>query len=159
MTGQKLWLSFVKIFRKCSSWNPNQDQIIDVETAADMDMDLDAIFYKKLVCKKLETLETTKAPGPDWPPLMVLKKTAEFISLPMSVLFQKSFESGALTDDWKKRTSPQYTLNSNDVDNYQPVLFTSIACKLIGSIVGDAILEDLAQYKLISIHQHGFICA
>ena len=129
--------------------------------AANMEreLDMDTIFDEKLVRKKLEALKPTKASGPDCIHPMVLKKTAEDVALPLSMLFRKSFESDVLPDDWKRAdVIPIHKKgNRNDVENYRPVSLTSIACKLMESIIRDAILEHLAKHKLISIHQHGFV--
>ena len=44
----------------------------------------------------------SKSPGPDgWPPV-VLKETADSISLPLYLMFVKSLEYGSVPSNWKK---------------------------------------------------------
>ena len=75
------------------------------------------------------------------------------------MLFQKSFESGVLPDDWKRADIiPVHKKgNINDVENYRTVSLKLTACKMMESIIRDAILEHMAKRKLISVHQHGFV--
>ena len=41
--------------------------------------------------------------------------------------------------------------------NYRPISLTSIACKIMESVVRDALLTHLNTHKLISVDQHGFL--
>jgi len=51
---------------------------------------------------KLANLKSGKSPGPDGWPTELIKNTAESISIPLSLLYNKSLTSGVLPDDWKK---------------------------------------------------------
>ena len=43
------------------------------------------------------------------------------------------------------------------VDNYRPVSLTSQVCKILESIIRDAVVEHLVKNKLIKSSQHGFL--
>ena len=55
-----------------------------------------------MVADKLSNLNPSKSPGPVGWPLLALKKAAQQISLPLSILFTKSLQSGLLPNDWKQ---------------------------------------------------------
>ena len=44
-----------------------------------------------------------------------------------------------------------------DPANYRPVSLTSIACKVMESIVRDTMMQHLTVHKLIIKEQHGFV--
>ena len=111
------------------------------------------------VLKKLRDLNPAKTPGLDgWHPLL-LKNIADLISLPLSILFQKSLEEGLLPDDWLKAcvTAIHKKGDKNSPNNYRPVSITSIICKLMESIVRDEIVDHMVKYNLFSKQQHGFV--
>ena len=87
-----------------------------------------------------------------------MKETAEAVSHPLTIIFNKSLQEGKVPDDWKiahvtaifkkgKHTSP---------GNYRPVSLTSIICKLLESIIRDRLMEFLDARSLLSEDQHGF---
>ena len=46
------------------------------------------------------TLQNNKS-GPDGWPITIIKSVGEFISVPLSILFNKSLKSGTSPPDWK----------------------------------------------------------
>jgi len=46
-------------------------------------------------------LPNSKSPGPDGWPIEIIKSVSEFITITLSIIFKKSFDSGALPHDWK----------------------------------------------------------
>ena len=52
-----------------------------------------------MVADKLMGLNPAKSPGPTGWPLLALKKSAQQISLPLSILFNMSLQSGYLPND------------------------------------------------------------
>ena len=112
-----------------------------------------------IVLEKLRDLNPAKTPGIDgWHPLF-LKHIADLISLPLSILFQKSLEEGLLPEDWLKAcvTAIHKKGEKNLPNNYRPVSITSIICKLMESIVRDKIVDHMVQNNLFSKQQHGFV--
>ena len=49
----------------------------------------------------LETLDVTKATGPDNVPARLLRETAPVISVSLCTLFNKSLRQGVLPENWK----------------------------------------------------------
>ena len=117
------------------------------------------IISQEAVEEKLAKLNPGKTPGPDkWHPLL-LKGIADLISLPLSILFQKSLNEGILPSEWLKAciTAIHKKGDKGTADNYRPVSMTSIICKLMESIVRDKLVEHLVTNELLSRHQHGFV--
>ena len=73
-------------------------------------------------------------------------------------MFQRSLAEGAVPLDWKKaNVTPIFKKGSKHVPgNYRPVSLTSVACKVMESVMRDAITAHLARNKLIRNSQHGF---
>ena len=63
-----------------------------------------------MVWREINKLKSEKSTGPDGWPIQVLKQCSQQISLPLSILFNKSFQSGHLPRDWKiAYITPIYT--------------------------------------------------
>ena len=107
---------------------------------------------------KLKNLDPSKAQGPDKIPAKILKELCKELSIPFSILFNKSLEKGRIPDDWKtadvvaifKKGSKQ------DPSNYRPVSLTCVICKVLESIVRDVIVTYFNDFKIFADCQHGF---
>ena len=79
-------------------------------------------------------LPNSKSPGPDGWPIEIMKSVSEFIAISLSIIFKKSFDSGALPHDWKNAlvTPIHKKCARNQTCNYRPVSLTSIFSKLSG---------------------------
>ena len=82
----------------------------------------------------------------------------EKLSDPLSILFRRTLDEGMVHMDWRAaNVTPLYKKgNKSTPGNYRPVSLTSVVCKVLESIIKDAIMEHLEQHKLISVSQHGF---
>ena len=111
------------------------------------------------VFSKLIALQSNKSSGPDGWPITIIKSVSEFISVPLSILFNKSLNSGTLPSDWKcANVTPIHKKGARNLAcNYRPVSLTSIFSKLMESIVKDHILNHLSTNNLLSPYQFGFI--
>ena len=107
---------------------------------------------------KLDKLKSNKAQGPDQLPPRVLKELSDELSIPLTVLFNKSLESGTLPTDWKTAdiTAIFKKGTKSDPGNYRPVSLTCVLCKVLESIIRDEIVEHMTKQKLFSDCQHGF---
>ena len=101
----------------------------------------------------------SKNPGPDGWPIPIIKSVSEFIAIPLSIIFKKSFNSGILPHDWKNAqvTPIHKKCARNQVCNYRPVSLTSIFSKFMESIVKDHLMSHLLANNLLSDYQFGFI--
>ena len=118
----------------------------------------DIIVTPAAIEEKLSKLNINKAYGPDGIPPIVLKELRESLSTPLSYLFNKSIESGALPEEWKTAnvTAIFKKGTKSEPGNYRPVSLTSVICKVFESIVRDCIVDHMTINKLFSECQHGF---
>ena len=111
----------------------NEDDLDAGMTRADT-RKIPMYFERDKVKDLLLSLKTDPGPGGLHP--IVLQKCAEEISLPMSLIFQKSFHTGQLPTDWKLAVvSPIFKKGKKcDAGNYRPVSLTSVPCKIMETI-------------------------
>jgi hypothetical protein len=88
-----------------------------------------------------------------------LAGVVEVIAHLLAIIYTRSLEEGVVLDDWMcANITPVFMKGSKSVvGNYRPVSLTCILCKVIESIVQDAIIEHLATNNLIHPSQHGFM--
>ena len=81
------------------------------------------------------------------------------ISRPIALLCNKTLEEGEIPGDWKRaNVSPIYKKGAkNREENYRPISLTSIACKIMKSLVKEVVTTHVRSNKLLSDKQHGFI--
>ena len=119
----------------------------------------DLQITEDMVDEKLKKLKVNKSPGPDYIHPKVLNSTADSLKLPLSIIFNTSLQTRSLPNEWKhanisaifkkgKKTLPQ---------NYRPVSLTCIVCKIMESIIRDAIIKHMTENNLFSPYQFGFI--
>ena len=115
-------------------------------------------FTAGKVKKKLEELKPTAAPGPDKISSKVLKDLADVLAEPLALVFASCLEEGVVPPDWKSaNVTPIFKSGSkSSPGNYRPVSLTCIICKVMESLLRDAIVEFLAKKKLVRLSQHGF---
>ena len=108
------------------------------------------------VKKKLLNLSLLSAPGPDrmWP--RVLFSLAGELSYPLAVIYTRCLAQETVPPEWK-------TVNVTTIfkkgakgssGNYRPVSLTCVLCKVMESIIRDAIMEHLDMFKLNRSSQH-----
>ncbi len=116
------------------------------------------IFTPDLVVKKLQNLNSSKTPGLDGFHPRVLKEAASELAVPLSIIFQKSFDEASLPQIWKDASvTPIFKKGKkNQPGNYRPVSLTSIVCKVMESIVRDHLMAHMISEDLLSDEQHGF---
>ena len=110
------------------------------------------------VRQKLTHLKTDAAPGPDGLHPKLLQLAAAALAGPLSSLFAESLEQGNVPSIWKSAVVvPIHKKGSRSApENYRPISLTSIPCKIMESLVRDALVEFLASTGQLSKHQHGF---
>jgi hypothetical protein len=110
------------------------------------------------VVSKLKKLKPCSAPGPDriWP--RVLHSLADVLGPPLAVIYTRCLEEGSVPPEWKRaNVTPIFKKGSKgSPGNYRPVSLTCVLCKVMESLLRDAIVEHLVANKLIRDTQHGF---
>ena len=111
------------------------------------------------VMKKLKALLTNRACGPDEVHPLLLKELAVQLSPALTYLFKESLRQGAVPSDWKSAiVSPIYKKGATHLPvNYRPVSLTCIVCKIMESLVREAIVAHCEENNLLSSRQFGFI--
>ena len=118
----------------------------------------DLEITEDMVKSKLKCLSATSSPGPDQIHPRVLREAAKQVAVPLTILFNKSIESGCLPDDWKQGVVvPIFKKGDRqEAGNYRPVSLTAIPCKILESLIRDCLMNHLEDNQLLSRHQHGF---
>jgi len=111
------------------------------------------------VWKKLINLKKDKSPGPDGIHSMLLQSTADNVAKPLADIFAASFTQGLVPSDWRKANiSPIFKKGRKDSpNNYRPVSLTSVPCKVMESIVRDAVVDYVEKNRIISEQRYGFV--
>ena len=92
---------------------------------------------EKGVEKLLQDINPSKASGPDEIPNRILKECASQITPSLTVIFQKSIDTGTLPEDWLNANIAcvYKTGDKHAAENYRSVPLTSVPCKLLEHIV------------------------
>ena len=112
----------------------------------------------KCVLRKLCSLKTNKATGPDGIPARVLKECAHVLHKPLASLFTLSFKTGIVPSEWKcANVVPIYKSGGkSDPNNYRPISLLSIVSKVMEGVINDCLRKHMFGLKLITEHQYGF---
>ncbi|CAM4456862.1 unnamed protein product [Caretta caretta] len=96
--------------------------------------------------------------GPDELHPRVLKELAAVIAEPLAIIFENSWRTGEVPDDWKKaNVVPIFKKGKKeDPGNYRPVSLTSVPGKIMEQVFKESILKHLHERKVIRNSQHGF---
>ena len=92
--------------------------------------------------------------GPDAVHSRILKELAEVVAEPLSIIFEKSWLSGEVLDDWRKgHVTPIYKKESKENPrNYRLVSLTSVP----GKIMEQIILDNMRDGCVMRDSQHSF---
>jgi hypothetical protein len=117
------------------------------------------VVWERDVERKIQKLRKEAAPGPDGIRPSLLQQFSSSLINPLTVIFNKSLETGEVPEGWKKaNVTPIFKKGTKGCPgNYRPVSLTSVPCKLLESIVKDKLMQHLIDNKLIRESQHGFM--
>ena len=140
---------FYKQFSEPSCYETN----IEFDNDFTFNIDFSAPRVKLL----LDNLDINKAQGPDAISGAVLKNCSETLAYPLSILFNLSYNTGYIPQEWKlANVVPVHKKDDkNKVINYRPISLTSLVMKVFERILYDELLTRTIDK--IDKRQHGFL--
>lgn len=128
----------------------NISHINELFDVGQLEFDVNEVF------QALQTLDASKSAGYDKVPPLFLKECSSTISIPLTLIFNKSLSTAVFLQEWKMSyISPIFKSGQKGfITSYRPIVKLSVVPKL---------LDKLVNYKLfaivknsISTRQHGF---
>jgi len=107
---------------------------------------------------RLSDLDAHKSMGPDGMHPRVLRELADVIAEPLSIVFERSWRTGEVPEDWRKASvTPIFKKGKNeDPGNYRLVSLTSISGNMMEQLILEVIIKQVEEKKVIRSSQHGF---
>ena len=153
-TTKEIADAFAEHFESCYRDTSNQQQpaLTDNQCVASSTFS----FFTEQIQGKLSLLDTSKSSGPDGIPPLFLKNCCETLALPLSFLYQRSFDQGYFPLCWKQSCLvPIFKSGSKkDIKNYRGVSLLPIMAKVFESLITEDLFQQFKHY--ISEDQHGF---
>ena len=117
----------------------------------------DLTINEDMVLKALSNLRKDKAPGPDELSPRLLKELREEISLPITMIFRRSFRDGEVPEDWRdENIFPIYKKGGKtQATNYRPVSLICQLSKMFETFARNALVDHLE--KIISLETHSMV--
>ena len=110
------------------------------------------------ITKTLCDLKANKSSGPDNISTRVLKEGSRELSMPLSIIFEESIESGEIPEDWRCANVVPIFKGGNKtvVSNYRPISLTSVVCKVLERVIKRQIVAYFEEHTVLLSSQHGF---
>ena len=149
-----------KFFSSIFVKEPDWIWILDENDRPGITIPLQLSISRGSILKKLERLNVNKSPGQDNFHPRVLKEITDVIVDPLLIIFKTSIKLSKLPSEWKVALVTPIFKNKGDKrdpENYRPVSLTSLACKILESLVRDAMMNFLTANKTLTSKQFGFL--
>ncbi|KFO96995.1 hypothetical protein N300_05414, partial [Calypte anna] len=103
------------------------------------------VILKDTVSDLLRCLDPHQSLGPDGIHPRVMKELTEELAKPLSIIYQQSWLTGDIPDDWKlANVTPIHKKGwKEDPGNYRPVSLTSVPGRVMEQIILSAITQHL----------------
>ncbi|GAB0207546.1 mitochondrial enolase superfamily member 1 [Grus japonensis] len=117
------------------------------------------IMQEEAVNNLLHHLDTHKSMGLDGIHLRVLRELVEELAKPLSIIYQQSWLTGEVPDDWRlANVMPIYKKGwKEDPGNYRPVSLISVPGKIMEQFILRALTRHVQDNQGIRPSQHGFM--
>ena len=112
-----------------------------------------------MIKREIMQLNLNKSCGSDEIHPLLLIEVADIISARLGVLMVNALKDGNMPQDWKKADVFQIYKKGvrNRAETYRPISLTSIVCKIMESLIKEAVMIHILSNKLLPPKQYGFI--
>ncbi len=110
----------------------------------------DQLITDRKVKRALEGHSSHMGAGPDGLFPLALKALSSHTSSVFARMFNLSLQTGQAPEDWRR------AIATPDPRPFRPISLTSVACKILGTILKEELLSHLSQLSLLIIRQNGF---
>lgn len=122
----------------------HSDQNVDAQSQSNSHL-CNIEICEKEVLKLLANVDLNKSAGPDSIPPLFIKKCATSLTVPLTILFTRSFIDGLMPNIWKRAyITPIHKKGPKDrVENYRPISKLCVFAKILEKIVHKQVYSAL----------------